>query len=167
MLLSASARFSRFGRVTQSPLLQPRQFGHIWAVMAKNMQHESRGPSQRQLRVGELIRRTLSDILIRGEIHDPDLNRMSITVGEVRVSPDLRIATAYILPLGGQGREEALSALRRNRNELRRAVSKELTLKFSPEIKFAIDETFDRLEDTRRLFEQDNVRRDLDRSEEE
>jgi ribosome-binding factor A len=135
--------------------------------MAKNMQHESRGPSQRQLRVGELIRRTLSDILIRGEIHDPDLNRMSITVGEVRVSPDLRIATAYILPLGGQGREEALSALQRNRYELRRAVTKELTIKFSPEIKFAIDETFDRLDDTRRLFEQENVRRDLDRSEEE
>ena len=61
------------------------------------MQHESRGPSQRQLRVGELIRRTLSDVLIRGEIHDPDLNRMSITVGEVRISPDLRIATAYVL----------------------------------------------------------------------
>ena len=135
--------------------------------MAKNVHHESRGPSQRQLRVGELIRRTLSDVLIRGEIHDPDLNRMSITVGEVRTSPDLRIATAYILPLGGQGRDEALSALRRNRYELRRAISKELTLKFSPEIKFEIDETFDRLDDTRRLFEQENVRRDLDRSEEE
>jgi len=135
--------------------------------MAKNVHHESRGPSQRQLRVGELIRRTLSDILIRGEIHDPDLNRMSITVGEVRVSPDLRIATAYVLPLGGQGREEALSALRRNRYELRRAVSKALTLKFSPEIKFAVDETFDRLDDTRRLFEQENVRRDLDGAEED
>ncbi len=131
------------------------------------MQHESRGPSQRQLRVGELIRRTLSDVLIRGEIHDPDLNRMSITVGEVRISPDLRIATAYVLPLGGRGRDEALAALRRNRNELRRAVSKEVTLKFSPEIKFAIDETFDRLDDTRRLFEQEDVRRDLDRPEEE
>lgn len=135
--------------------------------MAKNVHHESRGPSQRQLRVGELIRRTLSDVLIRGEIHDPDLNRMSITVGEVRTSPDLRIATAYILPLGGQGRDEALAALRRNRYELRRAISKELTLKFSPEIKFEIDETFDRLDDTRRLFGQENVRRDLDRSEEE
>ncbi|MGB5557001.1 MAG: 30S ribosome-binding factor RbfA [Paracoccaceae bacterium] len=130
--------------------------------MAKNVHHESRGPSQRQLRVGELIRRTLSDVLIRGEIHDPDLNRMSITVGEVRTSPDLRVATAYVLPLGGQGRDEALSALRRNRYELRRAVSKELTLKFSPEIKFEIDETFDRLDDTRRLFDQENVRRDLD-----
>lgn len=135
--------------------------------MAKNMHHESRGPSQRQLRVGELIRRTLSDVLIRGDIHDPDLNRMSITVGEVRTSPDLRIATAYVLPLGGRGREEALGALRRNRHELRRAVSKELTLKFSPEIKFAIDETFDRLDDTRRLFDQESVRRDLDRPEDD
>ena len=147
--------------------MQRDGFEHIWAAMAKNVHHESRGPSQRQLRVGELIRRTLSDILIRGEIHDPDLNRMSITVGEVRVSPDLRIATAYVLPLGGQGREEALSALRRNRYELRRAVSKALTLKFSPEIKFEVDETFDRLDDTRRLFEQENVRRDLDGAEED
>ena len=92
---------------------------------------------------------------------------MSITVGEVRTSPDLRIATAYVLPLGGRGREEALAALRRNRHELRRAVSKELTLKFSPEIKFAIDETFDRLDDTRRLFDQESVRRDLDRPEDD
>ncbi len=135
--------------------------------MAKNVHHESRGPSQRQLRVGELIRRTLSDILVRGDIHDPDLNRMSITVGEVRTSPDLRVATAYVLPLGGQGRDEALAALRRNRGEIRRVVSKELTLKFSPEIKFAIDETFDRLDETRRLFDQDDVRRDIDKAEDD
>ena len=59
------------------------------------------GPSQRQLRVGELIRRTLSEVLMRGDIHDPDLNRLSITVGEVRTSPDLKIATAFVMPLGG------------------------------------------------------------------
>ena len=64
------------------------------------------GPSQRQLRVAELIRRTLSETLARGDIHDPDLNRLSITVGEVRTSPDLRIATAYVLPLGGQGQDD-------------------------------------------------------------
>lgn len=130
--------------------------------MAKNRFSTGAGPSQRQLRVGELIRRTLSEVLARGDVHDPDLNRMSITVGEVRTSPDLRVATAYVLPLGGQGQEEALAALRRNRHELRRTVSKALTLKFSPEIRFAIDETFDRMDETRRLFEQDDVRRDLD-----
>ena len=119
-------------------------------------------PSQRQLRVGELIRRTLSDVLNRGEIHDPDLNRLSITVGEVRTSPDLRVATAFVLPLGGGHRDEALHALRRNKGELRRAVSKALTLKFSPELRFAIDETFDRMDETRRLLNQEEERRDLD-----
>jgi len=129
--------------------------------MAKNSHLSARGPSQRQLRVGELIRRTLSDVLNRGDIHDPDLNRMSITVGEVRTSPDLKVATAFVLPLGGQGAQEALDALRRNRYELRRAVAKAMTLKYSPDIRFAIDETFDRMDETRRLLSQDNVRRDV------
>ncbi len=129
--------------------------------MARQSQHHGAGPSQRQLRVGELIRRTLSDVLNRGDVHDPDLNRMSITVGEVRTSPDLKVATAFVLPLGGQGRDEALDALRRNRSELRRAVSKGLTLKFSPELRFVIDESFDRMDETRRLLGQDDVRRDL------
>ena len=147
--------------------MQTDQFGLICTRMAKDNQSGGRGPSQRQLRVGELIRRTLSEILNRGEIHDPELNRMSITVGEVRTSPDLRIATAYILPLGGEGRQEALDALRRNRHELRKAVSKKLTIKFSPEIKYELDETFDRLDDTRRMFEQEAVRRDLNKPEDD
>jgi len=130
--------------------------------MAKKDPYSTSGPSQRQLRVGELIRRALSLTLSRGEIHDPDLNRMSITVGEVRASADLRIATAYILPLGGDGKELALEALRRNRYEIRRAVSKAVALKHSPEIRFEIDETFDRMDATKRLFEQDNVRRDTE-----
>ncbi|MDJ0859921.1 MAG: 30S ribosome-binding factor RbfA [Dinoroseobacter sp.] len=129
--------------------------------MAKSRFDTGAGPSQRQLRVGELIRRTLSSVLSQGDIHDPDLNRMSITVGEVRTSPDLKVATAFVLPLGGDGRDEALDALRRNRHELRRAVSKELTLKFSPELRFQIDETFDRMDETRRLLNDDKVRRDL------
>lgn len=128
--------------------------------MAKQTHHSSRGPTQRQLRVGELIRRALSDILNRGDIHDPDLNRMSITVGEVRTSPDLRVATAFILPLGGKGKDEALLALRENRYEIRRAISKTLSLKYSPEIRFLIDETFDQMDDTRRMLAQDDVRRD-------
>lgn len=130
--------------------------------MGKSRFHSGGGPSQRQLRVGELIRRALSEVLARGDVHDPELNRMSITVGEVTTSPDLKVATAYVLPLGGQGAEEALAALRRNKGELRRAVSKALTLKFSPEIRFAIDETFDRMDDTRRMLSQDAVRRDVE-----
>lgn len=130
--------------------------------MAKSRFNEGPGPSQRQLRVSELIRRRLSDVLNQGDIHDPNLNRMSITVGEVRCTPDLKIATAYVLPLGGQNREEALDALRRNRSEIRRVLSKGLQLKFAPDIRFAIDETYDRLDETRRMFADDNVRRDLD-----
>jgi len=129
--------------------------------MAKSKFDNGRGPSQRQLRVGELIRRTLSDVLLRGEVHDPELNRMSITVGEVRTSPDLKVATAFVLPLGGQGAEDALSALRRNRAELRRQVTKALTLKYSPELRFAIDATFDQMDETRRLLNQDRVRQDV------
>lgn len=135
--------------------------------MAKNKFHDGPGPSQRQLRVGELIRRTLSDVLARGDIHDPDLNRMSITVGEVRTSPDLRVATAYVLPLGGQGRDEVISLLARNKGELRRAVSKKLTLKFSPDLRFQLDETFDRMDETRRMLSQDKVRADVQRDAEE
>lgn len=119
------------------------------------------GPSQRQLRVGELIRRTLSDVLARGDVHDPDLQSMSITVGEVTVSPDLKIATAWVLPLGGQGRERAIEALARCRGELRRAVSREMTLKYAPDLRFRIDETFDRIDESRRMFADETVARDV------
>jgi ribosome-binding factor A len=109
-----------------------------------------------------LIRRTLADVLARGDIHDPDLNRYSITVGEVRTSPDLKVATAFVVPLGGKGQEDVLELLDRNRSELRRAVAKNLTLKFSPELKFRLDDTFDRMDDTRRMFAQEDVRRDIE-----
>jgi len=99
---------------------------------------------------------------MRGDIHDPDLNRLSITVGEVKTSPDLRVATAFILPLGGKDKEQALLLLRQNRYELRRAVAKSVGLKYSPELRFQIDETFDQMDDTRRMLAQDNVRRDTD-----
>lgn len=130
------------------------------SAMAKSS--SSSGPGQRQLRVGELIRRTLSEVLLRGDVHDPDLNRMSITVGEVRVTTDLRVATIYVLPLGGQGKDEVVQLLARNKGELRRIIGKKLTLKFAPELRFQLDETFDRMDETRRLFAQDAVRRDLD-----
>lgn len=131
--------------------------------MAKSRFPGGAGPSQRQLRVGELIRRTLSDILNRGDVHDPDLNRLSITVGEVRTSPDLKVATAYVLPLGGREPDEALTVLARNRGEMRRLLSRELTLKFTPELRFRIDETFDRIDETRRLFAREEVRRDVEK----
>lgn len=136
-------------------------------AMASNRFNTGPGPSQRQLRVGELIRRTLSDVLLRGDVHDPELNRLSITVGEVRCAPDLKVATAYVMPLGGQGTEEALAALRRNRKELRHLVSREMTLKYAPELRFEIDRTFDQMDETRRLFSDETVRRDIAAGEDE
>lgn len=128
--------------------------------MAKNKSHEGAGPTQRQLRVGETIRRALSEVLARGDVHDPDLNRMSITVGEVRTSNDLKVATAYVLPLGGIGQDDVLELLGRNKHELRKLVAKKLTLKFSPELRFQLDRTFDQMDETRRMLAQDVVRRD-------
>jgi len=129
--------------------------------MAKNKFNESLGPSQRQLRVGELIRRALSEILIQGIVHDPDLNRISVTVSEVTASPDLKIATAYVCPLGGQGGEDLIALLAKNKSEIRRSISKKLTLKYTPDLRFRIDETFDRMDETRRLFSEENIKRDL------
>ncbi len=130
--------------------------------MAKNKFSDGTGPSQRQLRVGELIRRALSDILMQGTIHDPDLNRISVTVSEVTASPDLKIATAYVCPLGGQGGEDLIALLAKNKSEIRRSISKKLTLKYTPDLRFRIDETFDRMDETRRLFSQENVKQDFD-----
>ena len=134
------------------------------------MKH-AKGPSQRQLRVGELVRRTLSEVLSRGEVHDPELNAHSITVGEVRVSPDLKQADAFVMPLGGRGEAEALAALRRNSAELRRLVAGGMSLKYAPRLRFHIDETFGAMDATRRLLQSEAVRRDLepreDRAEDE
>lgn len=130
--------------------------------MVRNRFQDASGPSQRQLRVAELIRRALSEVLQRGDIHDPDLNRLSITVGEVRVSPDLKVATAFVVPLGGEHQDDMFDLLERNKGELRRAVTRNMTLKYSPELRFRLDDTFDRMDETRRLLDDEAVKRDLD-----
>lgn len=130
--------------------------------MANTRSYSAKGPSQRQLRVGELIRRTLSEILARGDVHDTALLDMSITVGEVSVSVDLKVATVYVMPLmGGASVEQAIAALARNAWELRKRVSAEMTLRHSPELRFRPDDTFDRLEEARRLFADPKVQRDI------
>lgn len=121
------------------------------------------GPSQRQLRVGELIRRALAEILMRGEVNEPDLAGLSITVSEVRPTPDLKRATVYVMPLGGHGSETALAALGRARGELRREVSRRVTLKFAPDLDFRLDPSFDRMDETRAMLADPKVARDLAR----
>ncbi len=130
--------------------------------MAKRRFDTGEGPSQRQLRVGELIRRALSEVLARGDLHEPELSGVSITVGEVRTSPDLRVATVFVLPLGGANSDTIIKALSRARGELRRAINKSVKLKFSPELRFVLDESFDRMDDTRAMLSEDRVRRDVE-----
>lgn len=119
------------------------------------------GLSQRQLQVGETLRRALSEVLMRGEAHMLDFPGERITVTEVRAGPDLRNATAYVMPLGGLERERAIAALEAARGEIRRAVGRKVRLKFTPDFTFALDETFDRYDETRNLLRRDEVRRDL------
>ena len=101
-------------------------------------------------------------MLNRAEIHYPELNAMSITVGEVSCSTDLKVATVYVMPLmGSVPVENAIAALARNKAELRHRVSQDLTLKYAPDLRFRPDETYDRLDETRRLFSDPVVQRDL------
>ena len=129
--------------------------------MGKQRFKEGSGPSQRQLRVGELVRRALSDALVRGDIHDPDFPKVPITVGEVRMSPDLRVATAFVSPLGGGDAELIRQALQRNRKELRHIVTKSVKLKYSPDLKFIEDTSFDQMDATRALLQSEVVRQDV------
>jgi len=121
------------------------------------------GASQRRLRVGELIRHELAEMLTRGEVHDPVIEAHMITVPEVRVSADLRLATIYIMPLGGRDEKAVLDALERNKRYVRGEIARRVNLKFAPEIRFRIDERFDEAERIEKLLRTPVVQRDLDR----
>lgn len=121
------------------------------------------GPSQRQLRVGEIVRHALAQVFMRGDLHDPDLTKRNITVTEVRPSPDLKTVRVYVAPLGGKDEEGALKALRRNTVEIRRELARNVQLKYAPDLKFVIDKTFDRMQEADRLFQNERVQRDLGR----
>ena len=126
---------------------------------------QSQGGSQRQLRVGELIRHELADMLTRGEIHDPVIQGHLITVPEVRMSPDLRLATIYIMPLAGRDTDDVIAAFERNKKFLRGEVAHQINLKFAPELRFRADDRFEEAERIDRLLRSPDVKRDLDKSE--
>jgi len=127
----------------------------------KHREHQPAGPSQRALRVGELIRHAMSELLTRGDVHDPVLEGHLITVPEVRMSPDLRLATIYVMPLGGRDVEVVLEALERNKRFLRGEIAHHVNLKFAPEIRFHVDERFDEAERIEKLLRTPAVQRDL------
>jgi ribosome-binding factor A len=123
--------------------------------------HKPTGPNQRMLRVGELVRHALSAVFARGEIDDPMLEGKVITVPEVRMAPDLKLANAYIMPLGGEGAEEIVAALNRHHKFIRGRISPELNLKFAPDLKFFVDTTFDEFGKIDAILRSDRVQRDL------
>lgn len=131
--------------------------------MSTSRNPKDQGARNRQLRVGEVIRRRLAEVLSRSEVHDPELNRHIITVSEVRTSTDLKLATAYVMPLGGQDADAALKALRRNKAELRHLTGQGLTLKYTPDLRFELDTVFDKMDEARRIFADPKVQADLAR----
>jgi ribosome-binding factor A len=124
----------------------------------KNSAH---GGSQRQLRVGEAVRHAVADILSHGSVHDTDLEAHIITVPEVRMSPDLKFATIYVMPLGGRDADIVVTALERNKKFLRGEVARRVNLKFAPDIRFRIDERFGEAERIEKLLRTPAVQRDL------
>src|SRR4051812_23511257 len=131
--------------------------------MARHQHRDHPGSgSQRQLRVGELVRHAVAEMLARGEVHDPVLEGHMITVPEVRMTPDLRLATVYVMPLGGRDQSEVVAALERNKKFLRGEIARRVNLKFAPEIRFRIDERFDEAERIEKLLRTPEVQRDLD-----
>ncbi len=125
------------------------------------------GPSQRALRAGEVIRHAIADILSRGEVHDPLIQGHVITVPEVRMSPDLKLATIYVMPLGGRDEKAVVEALERNKRFLRGEIAHRVNMKFAPDIRFRIDERFDEAERIERLLHTERVQRDLQRGDDQ
>ena len=122
---------------------------------------QTAGGSQRQLRVGELIRHELAEMLARGDIHDQVIEAHMITVPEVRMSADLRLATIYVTPLGGRDEQAVLDALDHNKRYVRGEIARRVNLKFAPEIRFRIDDRFDEAERIEKLLRAPAVLRDL------
>lgn len=132
--------------------------------MPRHHQKKSSAPggSQRQLRVGEQVRHAIADILAQGIVHDADLEGHIITVPEVRMSPDLKLATVYVMPLGGRDTEIVVAALERNKKFLRGEVARRVNLKFAPDLRFRVDERFDEAERIEKLLRTPAVQKDLE-----
>ncbi len=124
-------------------------------------------PSQRMLRVGERVRHEIAALLQRGEILDPLLETVTVTVPEVRMTPDLRLANVYVMPLGGEHAEEVVEALNAHARFIRGRVTPALDLKYAPEFRFFVDTTFDEYGRIDALLRSDRVRRDLERGDDE
>jgi ribosome-binding factor A len=133
----------------------------------RNPRQPEKAPTQRQLRVGELIRHALADMLTRGEVHDPVLETTLVTIPEVRMTADLRLATIYVMPLGGKDIDAVIEAFNRNKRFLRGEIAHHVNLKFAPDIRFLADERFGEAERIEKLLRTPAVRRDIEREPDE
>lgn len=124
-------------------------------------------PSQRQLRVGEIVRKEMSDILSRGQLSDPDLDGVIITIPEVRMTPDLRLATCLIMPLGGQNGDKVVKALNRSAKYFRGQISRRMTMKYMPDLRFILDTRFDDDDRISVLLHAPDVKRDIEDGDED
>jgi len=127
--------------------------------MAKRFE-QTTGPSQRQQRVAELVRHALAEVLSRGDLQDDVLTKNVITIPEVRMSPDLKLATAYVMPLGGKDEDAVIRALEKNKKHLRQEVARRVNLKFAPDLRFRRDESFDEAARIDSLLRSERVARD-------
>jgi ribosome-binding factor A len=125
------------------------------------------GGSQRQLRVGELVRHAVAEMLTRGDVHDPVIEGHLITVPEVRMSPDLRLATVYVMPMGGRDAEQVVAAFDRHKKYMRTEIAHRVNLKFAPDIRFRVDDRFAEAERIEKLLRSPEVKRDLDHGDDE
>ena len=128
----------------------------------KHTHNQAPGGSQRQLRVGELVRHALADMLTRGDVHDPVIGKHMITIPEVRVTADLRLATIYVMPMGGRDAEEVVAAFERHKKYLRAEIAHRINLKFAPDIRFRVDDRFAEAERIDKLLRSPDVKRDLE-----
>jgi ribosome-binding factor A len=133
----------------------------------RHKQPRDSGPnaSQRQLRVGELVRHAMAEMLTRGDVHDPVIEGHLITVPEVRMSPDLRLATIYVMPMGGRDAEQVVAAFERHKKFLRTEIAHRINLKFAPDIRFRVDDRFAEAERIEKLLRSPDVKRDLTNNE--
>jgi ribosome-binding factor A len=133
----------------------------IFVMPHHHKKSSASGGSQRQLRVGETVRHAVAEILAHGNVHDPDLEGHIITVPEVKMSPDLKLATIYVMPLGGRDTDKVITALARNKKFLRGEIAHRVNLKFAPDIRFRVDDRFDEAERIEKLLRTPEVQRDL------
>ena len=159
--MSSSFDKLRMGTLASNLMLSLSKHECEQNKMSRHHSRSDAGPTQRQLRVGEMLRHALSDVLRRGDLRDPDLAGVSVTITQVKPSPDMRYATIFCEPLGGKNAKTIIAALNRHKGYLRGEMGRLITLKFTPELRFLEDQSFAEAQKIETLLKSSRVARDL------